>query len=397
MGGKVLVPTGQHIRTLNAARLAADVAGRADAGRRPHRRAGRDAADQRRRRARPRVPHRRAAPPRASTRCATASSRCIARGLAYAPYADLLWWRPRSPTSRWRASSPRPSRRSSRTRCWPTTARRRSTGRSTWTTRRSRSSSASSAHMGYKFQFITLAGFHALNYSMFDLAHGLRPRRHDRLRRAAGGASSPRRAAATPRPSTSARSAPATSTGSRPPSTRTSATTRARGLHRRGAVPLTRPRPAGGTPLRRQAASLPASPSLHSSWRHPMVDRLNYRIEVTGPVEGRFAEILTPEALAFLAQLDDAFAGRRHELLDARRSGATDLHPARSRSASCAETRRIRDDEPGGSPRRAWPGGPPRRDHRPDRPQDDDQRAELRREGLAGRLRGRDVPDLGTT
>ena len=27
-------------------------------------------------------------------------------------------------------------------------------------------------HMGYKFQFITLAGFHALNYSMFDLAHG---------------------------------------------------------------------------------------------------------------------------------------------------------------------------------------------------------------------------------
>ena len=26
--------------------------------------------------------------------------------------------------------------------------------------------------MGYKFQFITLAGFHALNYSMFELAHG---------------------------------------------------------------------------------------------------------------------------------------------------------------------------------------------------------------------------------
>ena len=33
--------------------------------------------------------------------------------------------------------------------------------------------------MGYKFQFITLAGFHALNYSMFDLAHGYAARRHD--------------------------------------------------------------------------------------------------------------------------------------------------------------------------------------------------------------------------
>lgn len=31
--------------------------------------------------------------------------------------------------------------------------------------------------MGYKFQFVTLAGFHALNYSMFQLAHGYRDRR----------------------------------------------------------------------------------------------------------------------------------------------------------------------------------------------------------------------------
>ena len=42
-----------------------------------------------------------------------------------------------------------------------------------------------------------------------------------------------------------------------------------------------------------------------------MVDRLNYRIEVTGPDEGRFAEILTPAALDFLAKLDNTFAGRR--------------------------------------------------------------------------------------
>ena len=56
-----------------------------------------------------------------------------------------------------------------------------------------RASSASWARMGYKFQFVTLAGFHALNHSMFDLARGYARRRHERLRRAAGARSSPRR------------------------------------------------------------------------------------------------------------------------------------------------------------------------------------------------------------
>ena len=41
--------------------------------------------------------------------------------------------------------------------------------------------------MGYKFQFVTLAGFHALNYSMFELAHGYRDRGHGRVLRIAGG------------------------------------------------------------------------------------------------------------------------------------------------------------------------------------------------------------------
>ena len=40
--------------------------------------------------------------------------------------------------------------------------------------------------MGYKFQFITLAGFHALNYSMFELAYGYAREGMTRLRRAAG-------------------------------------------------------------------------------------------------------------------------------------------------------------------------------------------------------------------
>ena len=75
-----------------------------------------------------------------------AASRCaIARGLAYAPYADLVWCETSTPDLDEAAASPRPSTRSSRASCWPTTARRRSTGRRTSTTRRSPSSSASSA------------------------------------------------------------------------------------------------------------------------------------------------------------------------------------------------------------------------------------------------------------
>ena len=60
----------------------------------------------------------------------------------------------------------------SRARCSPTTARLRSTGSATSTTRRSRKFQRELGAMGYKFQFITLAGFHSLNYSMFELAYG---------------------------------------------------------------------------------------------------------------------------------------------------------------------------------------------------------------------------------
>ncbi len=145
LGGKVLVPTGQHVRTLNAARLAADVAGvptlivaRTDAQAATCSPATSTSATGRSSPA--------SAPPRASTGCATASTRA----------SPAAWPTPRTPTcSGWRPSTPDLERRaavrrgdqgaSTRTRCSPTTARRRSTGRSTWTTPPSRSSSASSA------------------------------------------------------------------------------------------------------------------------------------------------------------------------------------------------------------------------------------------------------------
>ena len=115
------------------------------------------------------------------------------------------------------------------------------------------------------------------------------------------------------------------------------------------------------------------------------------------PSGDRYDEVLTPEALDFLAALHREFGPRRAELLAARRrppenrraGGRSDFLP---RPAPCARTR------PGASPRsrRAWPT-PPGGDHRPDRAEDDHQRAQLGRQGLHGRLRGRQLAAPGTT
>ena len=123
------------------------------------------------------------------------------------------------------------------------------------------------------------------------------------------------------------------------------------------------------------------------------------RIEVSAALGPRYEEILTPEALDFLAAAARPLRRRPRttgsppacdDRVDDRRTGAT--------RASCAETAHIREDPTlARRRRRARPRGPPRRDHRPDRPQDDDQRAELRREGLARRPGGRDEPHLGRT
>ena len=59
------------------------------------------------------------------------------------------------------------------------------------------------------------------------------------------------------------------------------------------------------------------------------------------------------------------------------------------RRGSCARRRTSRSRGAAGSPE------PSRRDHRPGRPQDDDQRAQLGRQGLHGRLRGRELADVG--
>jgi isocitrate lyase len=97
---------------------------------------------------------------------------CIARGLAYAPHAELLWMETSTPDlneAREFAEAIKnvyPDQMLAYN-CSPSFNWRKRLDEATIATFQKEL-----AAMGYRFQFITLAGFHALNYSMFDLAHG---------------------------------------------------------------------------------------------------------------------------------------------------------------------------------------------------------------------------------
>ena len=116
-------------------------------------------------------------------------------------------------------------------------------------------------------------------------------------------------------------------------------------------------------------------------------------VRVEGPAVERGEEILTPEALAFVADLQTRFgaaprraAGRPRHPPGRDRRGPADRLPPGDRGRP---RRRL-----AGAAAAARPGRPPGRDHRPDRAEDGDQRAQLRRERLAGRPRGRQHPAL---
>jgi isocitrate/methylisocitrate lyase len=171
LGGKVLVPTGQHIRTLNAARLAADVSGvptvlvaRTDAQSASLLTSDVDERDQRF------VTGERTA--EGFFKVSNGLDACIARGISYAPYADLLWMETATPDLKVaRRFAEAVKRQHPETmlayNCSPSFNWKRHLDDAT-IARFQRELGA----MGYSFQFITLAGFHALNHSMFDLARG---------------------------------------------------------------------------------------------------------------------------------------------------------------------------------------------------------------------------------
>ena len=175
LGGKVLVPTGQFIRTLIAARLAADVLdvptvliARTDADSAKLLTSDIDARD-REFCAGDRTPEG-FFRLRAGIECA------IARAIAYAPYADLLWCETSTPNlteARRFAEAVHEAAPGKMLayNCSPSFNWRKHLDAAT-IAKFQRELGA----MGYKFQFVTLAGFHAVNYSMFELARGYRDR-----------------------------------------------------------------------------------------------------------------------------------------------------------------------------------------------------------------------------
>ena len=171
MGGKVLVPTANHVKTLTAARLAADVCdvptllvARTDANGATLLTSDIDERDHEF------LTGERT--PEGFHKVRSGIESGIARGLAYAPYADLLWLETSTPDlgeARQFADAihARYPGKQLAYNCSPSFNWRRHLDDAT-IARFQKELGA----MGYGFQFITLAGFHALNASMFELARG---------------------------------------------------------------------------------------------------------------------------------------------------------------------------------------------------------------------------------
>ena len=177
LGGKVLIPVSQHIRNLNAARLAADIMGvptvivcRTDADSAQLLTSDIDDRDK------PFINGERTAEGYFRLREDEGMERCIARGLACAPYSDLIWM-----------ETSKPNLQQARTfaeaihkefpgkllayNCSPSFNWRANLDAATI-----EKFQVELGAMGYRFQFVTLAGFHSLNHGMFELAKGYQAR-----------------------------------------------------------------------------------------------------------------------------------------------------------------------------------------------------------------------------
>ena len=171
MGGKVLVPTREAVEKLNAARLAADVMGvptllvaRTDAEAADLLTSDVDANDQEFCTGERTV--------EGFYKVRNGLDQAISRGLAYAPYADLVWCETGKPDLEFarrfaEAIHARFPGKLLAYNCSPSFNWKKNLDDATIA-----KFQKEIASYGYKFQFITLAGFHALNYSMFNLAHG---------------------------------------------------------------------------------------------------------------------------------------------------------------------------------------------------------------------------------
>lgn len=177
LGGKVLIPTAAHIRNLTAARLAADVMGvptlviaRTDAEAAKLLTSDIDERDQ------PFVDYDAGRTAEGFYRVKNGLEPCIARAVAYAPHCDLIWCETSKPdleqARRFAEGVHRehPGKMLAYN-CSPSFNWKKNLDDAT-IAKFQRELGA----MGYKFQFITLAGFHQLNFGMFELARGYKDR-----------------------------------------------------------------------------------------------------------------------------------------------------------------------------------------------------------------------------
>lgn len=177
LGGKVLIPTGQHIRNLNAARLAADVMGtptlviaRTDAEAAKLLTSDIDENDK------PYVDYDKGRTAEGFYNVTNGLEPCIARAVQYAPFCDLIWCETSKPdldqAKRFAEGVHRhhPDQMLAYN-CSPSFNWKQNLDDAT-IAKFQRELGA----MGYRFQFITLAGFHQLNYGMFELARGYKDR-----------------------------------------------------------------------------------------------------------------------------------------------------------------------------------------------------------------------------
>ncbi|ANP88454.1 MULTISPECIES: isocitrate lyase [Rhizobium] len=177
LGGKVLIPTAAHIRNLDAARLAADVMGvatlviaRTDAEAAKLLTSDIDERDQ------PFVDYDAGRTVEGFYQVRNGIEPCIARAVAYAPHCDLIWCETSKPDLEQArrfaegVHKVHPGKLLAYN-CSPSFNWKKNLDEAT-IARFQRELGA----MGYKFQFITLAGFHQLNYGMYELARGYRQR-----------------------------------------------------------------------------------------------------------------------------------------------------------------------------------------------------------------------------
>jgi len=171
LGGKVLVPTSQHVRTLNAARLAADienvptlVVARTDALAADLVTSDIDPIDE------PFLTGQRTS--EGFFRVRNGIEPVLARAKAYAPYADLLWVETATPDLGLAREFAVELHRSFPGKMLAYNCSPSFNWKSTLDDHEIASFQESLGELGYRFQFITLAGFHALNHSMFTLARG---------------------------------------------------------------------------------------------------------------------------------------------------------------------------------------------------------------------------------